>query len=142
MHTDGGTRAFYEGATANAVGLNDWEAEYIRAECEKSTLILTHGRIERFACDPSRQNPNRREGEGEEIHLLDQPRWANIWLVEKYVRRLGGEEPMETNVEDNLQSVALVFGAIESSRTGRPVNVQEFLARTREKILTGEGKNG
>ena len=34
---------------------------------------------------------------------------------------------METNVEDNLQSVALIFAAIESSRTGMPVKVQEFL---------------
>ena len=138
MHMDGGTRAFYEGATANAVGLNDWEAEYIRAECEKSTLILTHGKIERFAYDPSRQNPNRREGEGEEIHLLEQPKWANTWLVEKFVRWLWGGEPMETNIEDNLQSVALVFGAIESSRTGQPVDVQNFLARA-QKIVTGEG---
>jgi predicted dehydrogenase len=138
MHIDGGTRAFYEGATANAVGLNDWEAEYIRAECEKSTLILTHGRIERLAHDPSRHNPNRREGEGEEIHLLEQPRWANVWLVEKFVRWLDGGEPMETNVKDNLQSVALVFGAIESSRTGQPVNVQEFLAQA-QKFVTGEG---
>jgi hypothetical protein len=36
---------------------------------------------------------------------------------------------METNVWDNLQSVALVFSAIESSRTGQPVKVQEFLAQ-------------
>jgi predicted dehydrogenase len=140
MHIDGGTRAFYEGATANAVGLNDWGAEYIRVECEKSTLVLTHGRIERFAYDPSRQKPNRREGEGEEIRLLKQPRWANTWLVEKFVRWLGGGEPMETNVEDNLQSVALVFGAIESSRTGQPVRVQEFLARAQEEVLAGEGE--
>jgi hypothetical protein len=29
--------------------------------------------------------------------------------------------------QDDLQSVALVFSAVESSRTGRPVRVQEFL---------------
>jgi hypothetical protein len=38
---------------------------------------------------------------------------------------------METNVEDNLQSVALIFAAAESSRTAQPVNVQEFLAEAR-----------
>ena len=41
---------------------------------------------------------------------------------------------METNLEANLQSVALVFAAIESSRTGQPVKVQEFLADTRQKV--------
>ena len=34
---------------------------------------------------------------------------------------------MATNVQANLQSVALIFAAIESSRTGMPVKVQEFL---------------
>jgi hypothetical protein len=47
------------------------------------------------------------------------------------VRWLDGGEPMETNVEDNLQSIALIFSAIESSRTGLPVKVQEFLAKAR-----------
>ena len=35
----------------------------------------------------------------------------------------------------NLQAVALIFGAIESSRTGQPVRVQELLTRT----LAAEG---
>ena len=40
---------------------------------------------------------------------------------------------MEARVEDNLQSVALIFAAAESRRTGRPVSVQEFLAEARER---------
>lgn len=35
---------------------------------------------------------------------------------------------METNVDGNLQSVAMIFGAIESGRVGAPVDVQAFLA--------------
>ena len=38
---------------------------------------------------------------------------------------------METNVEANLQSVALISSAIESSRTGQPVRVQDFLQSAR-----------
>lgn len=34
---------------------------------------------------------------------------------------------METNVKDNLQSMALVSAAIQSSRSGRPVRVQALL---------------
>ena len=40
---------------------------------------------------------------------------------------------METNVEDNLQSVALIFAAIESSKAGQPVKVQELLAKARQQ---------
>jgi hypothetical protein len=50
------------------------------------------------------------------------------------VRWLDGGEPMETSVEANLQSVVRVFAAVESSRTGQPVQVQEFLAQTRREV--------
>ena len=68
-----------------------------------------------------------------QIPLLEQPKWSNAWLIEKFVRWLDDGPPMETNVEDNLQSVALVFGAIQSSRTQAPVKVQDLLAETRRE---------
>ena len=129
LRQENGTRAFYEGAKTNAVGLNWWGSEYIRAECEGATLVLTHRTLERFDHDASSGRGQGREGEGQPVALIEQPKWANAWLVEKFVRWLDGGEPMETNVEDNLQSVALIFAAVESSRTGQPVKVQEFLAR-------------
>jgi hypothetical protein len=42
---------------------------------------------------------------------------------------------METNVEDNLQSVALIFAAIASSHSGQPVKVQELLGQTRREVV-------
>jgi len=131
MSFGNGVRAFYEGAKTNAVGLNCWGQEYIRAECEGATLILSRRQLERFPYDATRRNATAVEGTGEKVPLLEQPKWANAWLIEKFVRWLEGGEPMETNVEDNLQAVALVFAAIESSRSGGPVKVQEFLAKAR-----------
>lgn len=131
MRFENGTRALYEGAKTNAVSLNGWTNEYIRAECEGAALILGNRQIERFSYDASQKNRRALEGEGEPIPLLEQPKWANAWLIEQFVRWLDGGEPMETNVEDNLQSVALIFAAIESSRSGRPVQVQEYLHQAR-----------
>lgn len=131
MRFENGTRAFYEGAKTNAVGLNGWTQEYIRAECEGATLVLDRRELRRFQYDAGSTWRSHTEKEGEVLQLKPQAKWANVWLVEKFVKWLGGGEPMETNVEDNLQSVALVFAAIESSRTGSPVKVQELLARTR-----------
>ncbi|MCC7355376.1 MAG: Gfo/Idh/MocA family oxidoreductase [Anaerolineae bacterium] len=136
LHFGNGSHALYEGATTNAVGLNGWAREYLRAECERATLVLSRRRLERFAYDPSRSWHEEAEGQGEEIPLLQQPKWANTWLIEKFVRWLDGGEPMETNVEDNLQSVALVFSAVESSRTGQPVRVQEYLAQARQAVTS------
>jgi predicted dehydrogenase len=127
LRMENGTRAHYEGAKTNAVGLNGWTREYIRAECEKATLVLNQRRLERFPYNPEATWATGTEGSGETIPLIEQPKWANTWLIEKFVQWLDGGEPMETNVEDNLQSVALVFAAIESARTGVPVKVQEML---------------
>ena len=122
------TRATYEGAKTNAVGFNGWTREYVRAECQGATLVMAHRKIEAFDYDPAGTWREVHEGQGRQVPLIEQPKWANTWLIEKFVRWLDGGEPMETNVEDNLQSVALIFAAIESSRTGKPVQVQEFLA--------------
>jgi predicted dehydrogenase len=132
MRFENGSRAFYEGAKTNSVGLNGWAQEYIRAECERATLVLNRRELERFEYDPSGQWADKREGQGEGIPLLQQPKWANTWLIEKFIRWLDGGERMETNVEDNLQSVAMVFAGIESSRTGQAVKVQKLLAATGE----------
>jgi len=137
-----GVRAFYEGAKTNAVGLNGWGQEYIRAECELATLVLNRRRLERFPYNRSGSWATATEGSGEEIPLLQQPKWANTWLVEKFVHWLDGGPPMETNVEDNLQSVALVFAAIESSRTGQPVHVQEFLSNARRRVAGCSERQG
>ena len=125
MSFENGVKATYEGSCTNAVELNGWGIEYIRAECENATLILDHRNLERFDYDPNAGS--MREGEGKKIELLDRPKWMNPWLIEKFVNWLDGGPPMETNVHDNLQTAALVFSAIQSSRTGQPVNVQEFL---------------
>lgn len=58
----------------------------------------------------------------------------NTWLVEQFVQWLDGGPMMKTNIEDNLQSVARIFAAIESSRSGQPVKVQELLEQTQAEV--------
>jgi predicted dehydrogenase len=134
LHFGNQTRALYEGAKTNAAGLNGWAQEYIRAECEQSTLILNRREVEYFPYDPTLTWRQVEEGKGTRIPLLQQPKWAHAWLIEKFVHWLDGGEPMETNIQANLQSVALVFAAIESSRTGQPVRVQELLQAARQAL--------
>ncbi len=134
MRMQNGVRAHYEGAKTNAVGLNGWANEYIRAECELATLILSRRTIELFPYDSSKGWQTAVPGSSDNIRipLLQQPKWANTWIIQKFVRWLDGGPPMETDVQSNLQSVAMVFAAIESSRTGEAVKVQEMLNNARE----------
>jgi predicted dehydrogenase len=135
MHFKNGVRAFYEGAKTNAIGLNGWANEYIRAECRESTLILDRRHLEHFPYDPDQKWSSKLHGEGWPLPLRQQTKWANSWLIEKFVDWLRGGEPMETNVWDNLQSVALIFAAIESARTGHPVAVQEYLQAAQQQLI-------
>lgn len=134
-----GVRAIYEGSMTNAVGINDWTREYIRAECERATLVLNRRRLEQFTYDPRRSFVSRGEGRGTRLPLLQQPKWMNTWLIEQFVHWLDGGEPMATNVADNLQAMALVAAAIASSRSGQPVRVQELLAQTSDHVRVGNG---
>lgn len=125
-----GVRAVYEGSCAHATGLNTFYKEYIRVDGELGTAILNHRDVEVFRRqDIWRQQ--HREGQGQKIALLTQPKWINNWLIEQFARWRQGGPPMETHVEANLQACALVFGAIESQRTGSVVRVQDFIAASR-----------
>ncbi len=136
MTFENGVRAFYEGAKSNAVTLNGWANEYIRAECREGTLILDQRQLSVY---PYKGYTGITPGPGADrtiIPLPVQPKWANTWLLEQFTDWLEGGPAMETNVEDNLQSMALVSAAIKSSRCGRPVSVQAEL----QKAITFLGK--
>jgi predicted dehydrogenase len=128
MTFENGARGIYEGSSSAAVGMNDWYFEYVRVECEEGTAILNNREIEVF----QRQKLVRqrsREGKGQKIQLITQPKWLNTWLIEKFCNWLDGGPQMETHVEANVQASALIFSAIESQRTGSVVKVQDFIHR-------------
>lgn len=129
MRFENGRRATYEGAECNAVKLNGWSQEYVRAECENATILLEHRRVERHDHVSGTSHTGSREQHGVEVPLLQREGWSHRWLVQQFVAWLDGGLEMQTNVEDNLQSVAMIFAAIESNRTEQPVKVQEFLAK-------------
>jgi predicted dehydrogenase len=133
MRFKGGGRALYEGAKANAAGLNGWTDEYVRAECELATVVLDHRRLEVFPHDPAGPWAGAREGAGRRLPLLRRPRWAHAWLLEQFVDWLDGGPAMATNVQDNLRSVALAHAAIRSGHSGRPVRVDDLLREARER---------
>jgi predicted dehydrogenase len=126
MTFENGARGVYEGSSTTAVGLNDWTREYVRVDGEAGTAILNGREIELFArADLPRQRS--REGRGQKIDLLVQPKWLNTWLIEQFASWIDGGPEMETNVAANVHASALVFAGIESARTGQAVKIAEFV---------------
>ncbi|PSP86026.1 gfo/Idh/MocA family oxidoreductase [Halobacteriales archaeon QS_6_64_34] len=126
-----GTRAHYEGSYANATTLNGWGHEQLRAECADETIILDNRNVERFGRDDDRTGGSAGRDDGERVEPVERPTWTNAWLIEQFCDWLDGGEPMPTDVESNLQSMAVVFAAIESSETGEAVDVQALLDEAR-----------
>lgn len=122
---ENGVRAVYEGSCTNAVGLNTFYKEYIRVDGEHGTAILNHRDLELFMRqDIWRQQ--HREGTGQKIALLQQPKWINHWLIERFAQWRAGGAPLESEVSANVQTSAMIFAAIESQRTGLPVELKPF----------------
>jgi hypothetical protein len=120
---ENGTRCFYEGAKANASTMNGWTNEYFRAECEDGTAELDRRRIKVLRGGPW-------EAPAEElVPLQEQETWMNYWLAEQFLNWLSSGPEMVTTVDDNINCCAMVFAAIESAHSGKPVNINEFLQR-------------
>ncbi|QDY71044.1 Gfo/Idh/MocA family protein [Qingshengfaniella alkalisoli] len=126
MVFENGVRGIYEGSSSSATGLNDWTKEYVRVECENGTAILNSREIEIFTRQPL-SHQRHREGQGQKVPLLEQPKWLNTWLIEKFCDWLDGGPEMETIVEKNIQASALIFASIESVRSGRAIEVQDYV---------------
>jgi predicted dehydrogenase len=130
-----GTRALYEGANTNAVSLNGWGNEYLRAECRDATAVLHAHELREFAYDADDEGCLDAVDfeDGEHVPLDERDKWSNAWLIEQFVDWLEGGDPMPTHVEANLESMALVFAAIESAESGESVAVRDVLERAREE---------
>lgn len=131
MDFENGVHATYEGATTNAVALNGWENEYIRAECRDATLELDARELTTYPYDSNAEPRHNAEGppEGEPIPLEDGEKWMNTWLIERFTEWRAGGEPMATRIEENLQAMALIEAAMRSSERDEPVAVQALLDR-------------
>lgn len=123
VEMENGVKAFYEGAKANASTMNPWTNEYFRVECCDGTLELDRRWLRVLKGGPWARPLQT------DIPLLEQPVWMNPWLAELFVDWLNGGPAPRNTLEDNIQCAALTCAAVESSRTGSVIDVQEFLRR-------------
>jgi predicted dehydrogenase len=124
-----GTHATYEGVNTSAVTQNGWHNEYVRAECSDATAILDGGVLRVFPFEEGTEEcvTHASFEDGAVVPLDERDKWKNAWLLKQFVDWLDGGEPMATNVHANLESMAIVFAAIESAETDQAVRVDRVL---------------
>ena len=114
-----GVKAAYEGSCLGAAKQNSWHQEYYRAECEGGAVAIGKDSVTRIY----RHTP----GTGmrvEDVKPVVPEHDGHRWLINEFLEWLDGGPAPDTSLEQNIKSVAMVFGAIEASRTGTAVNVE------------------
>lgn len=117
-----GVRAAYEGSGTAAGEQNTWHEEYYRAECEDGAVTVGRDhvvRIHRF-----------KRGRGliaEEVPPVRPTYEGHNWLINEFLDWLDGGPTPATVIDDNIKSVAMVFAAIEASRTEQFVDVEAMV---------------
>ena len=119
MDMTNGVKAAYEGSCLGAAKQNSWHQEYYRAECEGGAVAIGNDGVTRIY----RHTP----GTGmrvEDVKPVVPEHDGHRWLINEFLEWLDGGPAPDTSLEQNIKSVAMVFGAIEASRTGTAVNVE------------------
>jgi len=120
---ENGVRVQFEESFCNASTLNKWSDEYLRAECADGTITADNRKV---TLQNHRGFPFPVMAE---IPLRDEPFWDHALIVRNFIKWLDGGRVPDTWIEDNIQCCAFLFAAVESVRTGKVVDVQEFLKR-------------
>jgi predicted dehydrogenase len=122
MRMSNGTRATYEGNATAAGEQNSWRHESYRAECEEGSVTVGADQIVR------RFRHSREKGLCvEEVPAPAPAHEAHRWIVSEFLDWLDGGPLPATNLDDNVRTAAMIFGAIEAARTGQSVDVEHML---------------
>jgi predicted dehydrogenase len=117
--------ASYEGSCTTEGRENPWHHEYYRAECEEGAVVVDTDNIVKII---------RVDGEDEVVQQPVEVPEQGQAIVLEFLEYLATGVPSQTAIEDNIQSVGMVFAAIQCDETGQPVNVNEMLAEAEEQV--------
>lgn len=123
MKMENGVRANLEFEFGGAHTYNNWTKEYFRAECENASIELDNRRI------------TARSMEGFptpsvcEIPLLKGDHWKHDLIIRQFIDWMDGGPAPDVSIDESIHAMGMLYAVVESSRTGKPVNVKEFMRR-------------
>ncbi|MBU7004486.1 MAG: Gfo/Idh/MocA family oxidoreductase, partial [Theionarchaea archaeon] len=113
----GGIPVLYEGSSVSFGSHTGWNGEW-RIECERGSLDFDEVKGLRVT--------NFDEGE-DSIPQIDMPAEDQEYSLLEFESSLNEDRPPETNGPDNLKSLAMVFGAIQSKSSEEIVRIENLL---------------
>lgn len=123
MRMANGKAAQYEGSLVAAGQQQGWRNEYYRVECEGGAVVAVDGahvHIETYTPESGVRI--------EEIAIAPVQYPGHQAMIAQFVAWLDGGPPPETVIADNIQTTAMLFGAIDASVENRVVDVAAMVA--------------
>ena len=124
MDMTNGVKAAYEGSCLGAAEQNSWHGEDSRAGCEEGAVAIGNDGVTRMY----RHTP----GKGmcvEDVSPVVPEYDGHQWQINEFLDWIDGGPAPDTCLEHNIRSVAMVFAAIEASKTGESVDVEEMVGQ-------------
>jgi len=112
-------RAQYEGNCLEVGWQNSWHQEYYRLEGEEGALVLDRDGTVRLLQHSAGQGLSTQE-----LTPVRERYEGHLSVVDQFLTWMEGGPAPETVLQDNIQSAAMLFAAIDASRTGQTVDVQ------------------
>lgn len=122
MRMTNGVHASYEGSGTAAGTQNRWHHELYRAECENGSVVIDHDQTVRIY--------QHTPGQGlrmEEVPIAAPRFEGHLWLIDEFLNWLDGGPTPDTVLDENLKTAAMVFAAIEASRSNTVVDVRAMV---------------
>jgi predicted dehydrogenase len=126
MRMQNDVRAQYEGNCLEAGWQNSWHTEFYRIEGEEGALALDRDGTARLL-----RHSSGRGLTTEELPPVHRQHEGHVAIVDQFLTWMEGGAAPETVLQDNIQSAAMLFAAIDASASGQAVDVQ---AKLREGI--------
>ena len=115
---EGGLQVVYEGTWVTIGRQTTWDG-YWRVECPEAVLELRADRVHVM--------PVGHPEEDSEVELDGQDAMGQAAALAEFQRAIAEGRQPEANARDNLNSLAMSFAVMESSRTGAPVRINDIL---------------
>jgi predicted dehydrogenase len=121
LQMQNGSYAHYEGSGMESGETHSWHREFYRAECEHGVATLSSdGLVSIFTRENGALSTRS-------VPIEKPQREGHAVLPQQFLDwREGGPLP-PTHLGDNMQTVALMFGALQAAETRRVVDVQELM---------------
>jgi len=112
-------RVVYSGSWHARGQHDDWNCTWL-VECDEGYLRIARGRVHAYIGEPG--DPTSRQTE-REVPLVPLASHDQVAVLDEFVAALREGRPASTTASDNVRTMEMVFGAVESVQAGHAVEL-------------------